>query len=207
MLAKPIFTLSLFVLVCVVNRGIHAETFNGPTVLSEQSFEELIIIGPADLKNIRAESLTVTGPLKFHRIEVSGKTTVTGPMSGLEGNFENVIVNGPFRAKKLKIRTLDVTGPAALARFTFLGDAKINGPLEAKHGHFQNLKAGSEEGGKSISFYDVTAKNMTVRRGKKEEIITLAGRTEITGEITFESEKGRIETIGNNVKVKESVQN
>jgi hypothetical protein len=206
MLTKPIFfSLSLFLMTSAAHTSINAETFNGPTVLSEKVFEDLVINGPAELKNVKAKSLTVQGPLKFHRIEITGKTSVTGPMTGVEGKLENVTVKGPFRAKKLKINTLNVTGPVAIARFTFSGDAKINGPLEAKHGHFQNLTAGSDEGGDSISLYNVTAKNIVIRKGKKDEILTLAGKTEISGKITFESGHGKIEKKGNDVKVEGNV--
>lgn len=202
MLVKPIFfNVSLLFIACAANFTLNAETFNGPTILREQSFEDLEINGPADLKHIKAKSLTDKGPLKYHRIEIDGKTSVTGPMSGLEGKFENVTVKGPFRAKRLKIGTLTVNGPTSLARFTFSGDAKINGPLVAKHGHFQNLIAGSDEGGDSVSLYDVTAKDVTIRKGKKEEILLLNGRTEITGKITFESGHGKIEKKGDHVKI------
>lgn len=202
MFAKSIFfSLSLL----AIASSINAETFNGPTVLSEKSFDELEINGPADLKHVRAKSLTVKGPLKFHRLEIDGTTTVTGPMTGIEGKFEDVNVNGPFRAKKLKIRTLNVTGPVALARFTFSGDAKIKGPLEAKHGHFQNLTAGSDEGGNSVSLYNITAKNITINKGKQEEVLSLGGKTEVSGKITFESGKGKIEKKGNDVQIEGDV--
>lgn len=208
MLAKPtFFNLSLLFMACATTCTINAEIFNGPTVLREKSFDELEINGPADLKHVRAKSLIVKGPLKFHRIEIDGKTSVTGPMSGLEGKFEDVTVDGPFRAKRLKIGTLDVTGPTNLARFTFSGDAKIKGPLDAKHGHFQNLTAGSDEGGSSVSLYNITADDIHINKGKKEEILTLAGKTVVSGKITFESGKGKIEKKGDDVKLEENVKN
>lgn len=177
---------------------IHAETFYGPTEISDKTFDELIINGPADLKAIKAKSLTVHGPLTYDDLEVSGKTVVKGPTKGQKGKFNTLSVRGPFKSEKITIASLSVWGPAQITDFKVEGATDIHGPLSAQRGVFQDFIAGSGNGGKSVELNDVAAQNIVINEGKEEETLVLSGNTVISGNVIFKSGRGRIEKkIGN----------
>lgn len=183
-----------------------AETFYGPTNLENKSFEELTIHGPADLKRVRAKSLTVNGPLRFYEIEISGTSTLKGPTKGKKGSFQEITAHGPFKAEKIVISTLTVFGPVNLEDFSIQNVTKIKGSLKADKGVFQDLFAGSKSGGESISLEDVVVKNLTVNRGKTEEVLRLSGETTISGNVKFESDHGKIEKKGSRVAIEGEIQ-
>lgn len=177
-----------------------ATTLNGPTELSSQEFKELNINGPSTLHAIQADSLTVNGPLNFIKLKVKGKIEVSGPCSGVDGEFLDVVVHGPFEGTKISAENLNVDGPVALEDFNIKGDLNINGPLKAKVGSFKDINTVQTP----VALYDVTVNNIHVKKdsgfvsannpksegyGQNNEI-KLAGKTIVSGNITFESGDG-----------------
>lgn len=178
---------------------VEANTYNGPTELSSQTFKELIINGPANLNKIKADSLTVKGLFNFSQLKVKGDTEISGPTSGEEGEFANVIIHGSFWGSKIKVANLDVDGDVTIEDFKISGNVNINGPLKAKKGSFNDINAVNTP----IALYDVTVNNITVKKDNNKDSntnaksddgnsneIKLAGNTIVSGNITFESGDG-----------------
>lgn len=175
-------------------------TFNGPVELSGQEFQELNINGPSTLHAIKADSLDVKGPLEFIKLKINGKTEVNGPSRGNDGEFGALVVHGPFEVTKFVADSLSVDGPVALEDFKITGNVSINGPLKAKVGSFNDINTVNTP----VALYDVNVNNITVKKdsgkisndavnnegyGKNNEV-KLAGKTVVSGNITFESGDG-----------------
>lgn len=183
--------------------SIQAEVLNGPTVLKDKAFGDLTINGPANLHKVKAKSLTVNGPLKFSQLDVQGPTVIDGPATGKMGSFRDLTIKGPFHGKKITLSTLKATGPTALIFFTITGNSIINGPLKAKKGRFQNLTVGPDFGAQGkVSLEDVTIENLTIKTEGGEETLELGGDSDISGKITFESKKGKVEKKISDLKIK-----
>jgi len=175
-------------------------TFNGPVELSSQAFQELNINGPSTLHAIKADSLAVKGPLDFIKLKIKGKTEISGPCRGEDGEFGDVVIHGPFEGTKIIAESLHVDGTVALEDFKIKGNVSINGPLKAKVGSFQDINTVNTP----VALYDVSVNNINVKKdsgkisndpvnnegyGKNNEI-KLAGKTIVSGNITFESGDG-----------------
>lgn len=203
--AKFIAKCSLFTVACLCfgilsySSIAKATDFNGPTELSTQEFKDLNINGPATLRAIKTGSLTVHGPLNFTQITIKGKTEISGPCSGVDGDFADVVVHGTFDGTKVKTNDLHVDGPVTLEDFKITGNVNINGPLKAKLGSFKDINTVALP----VQLYDITVNNIYVKKdqdrdgnsnttnnseGKNE--IKLAGKTIVSGNITFESGDG-----------------
>lgn len=197
---------SLFIITCG-SLGIfsysciaRATDFNGPIELSSEKFKELNINGPSTLHAIKADTLTVNGSLNFIQLSVKGKTEISGPCSGVDGEFADAVIHGPFEGTKINSESLHVDGPTALEDFKIKGNVKINGPLKAKVGSFKNIDSVQTP----VALYDVKVNNINVPKDSrmnkddnadndgyaKNNEIKLAGKTIVSGDITFESGNG-----------------
>ncbi len=186
--------------------GLHADVFNGPTSLTDKSFDTLTINGRAELRNVKAKTLVVYGPLTFNNLEISEKATITGPTIGRHAELHNITVIGPFNVKDVEMNSLDVSGPVSLREFTINGSTVVRGPLFAHDGFFQDLMVDSKEGGEVVEFSDVTVKkDLTICKGSKAETLTLKGDTDVVGNIIFESGEGKIVKEGDGIEVGEII--
>lgn len=172
-----------------------ASTFTGPTDLSSQEFKELVISGTAKLNEIKADSLTVRGPLNFNQLKIKGDTEISGPCSGEEGEFNNLAIHGTFWGSKIKIENLKVDGDVTIEDFKISGNVNINGPLKAKNGSFNDINTVNTP----VALYNVQVNNITVKKdhgntkdnaNEDNNQIKLAGNTIVSGDITFESGDG-----------------
>ncbi len=179
-----------------------ATTFNGITDLSEKSFQELVINGPATLKDIKAGKLTVNGPLTFQKIDVSGNAELNGPVKGTESHFENLMITGSIDADKMSCNNLTVIGPATLKYFTIKENAEVKGAFNADGGTIQDLSVMS-----SASLNDTTVKNVVIKHNNaydqeaKKDVLELKGKTIITGDVTFASGKGEVIVQGKDASI------
>lgn len=179
-----------------------ATTFNGITDLNEKSFQDLVINGPATLKNIKAGKLTVNGPLTFEKIEVSGNTELSGPVKGTESHFENLTITGSIEADKMSCNNLTVIGPATLKYFTIKENAEVKGTFKSEGGTVQDLSVMS-----SASLTDTTAKNVIIKHNNaydqeaKTDVLELKGKTIITGDVSFASGKGEVIVQGKDASI------
>lgn len=199
---KVNFKISMALAGLLALNTVSAETFYGVTELSSKMYDQLIVNGPATLKDIKTDNLTVHGPLTFQKIDVIKSSDISGMMQGQEGAFANLKVTGPLEAEKITCDTLSVIGPAKLKYFTVKGTTEVQGPIEFTKGNLQDLSYMA-----SGTLTDTVVKNITIKHNnasadtKKNDILKLEGNTSVTGDITFESGKGEVITAGKGVTV------
>lgn len=195
-------SLGMMVIGFLAANAAFATTFNGITDLSEKSFQELVINGPATLKDIKAGKLTVNGPLTFQKIDVSGNTELNGPVKGTEAHFENLTITGSIEADKMSCNNLTVIGPATLKYFSIKENAEVKGTFKSDGGTVQDLSVMS-----SASLTDTTAKNVIIKHNNaydqesKTDVLELKGKTIITGDVTFASGKGEVIVQGKDASI------
>ena len=153
----------------------YAKTYYGLTTLSDKKAEDITIMGTADLNQVEAKTLSVTGPLKFHKIEISDKTTVIGPLSGKEGKFGRLNVTGTMDVSKIQVN----------------GDTKIIGTLEATDATFKNIEITTHK----LELTNTLVNDIHIKKNPtsdKEQTLTIHGKSTVMGDITFDSGKGQI---------------
>lgn len=207
MLSKfKLFCFSFFSIALFSCSLTQAETFYGPTELTDKTFDELTINGPADLKMVKTKSLTVYGPLIYQDLTVTGKASLKGPAKGEKSKFNTISIKGPFKGEKVIVGSLSAWGPVWLKEFTIEGATDVHGPLRAEKGVFQDFIAGSKNGGETVELNEVVAKNIVINEGTKEEILMLSGNTVISGNVIFKSGRGRIEKKGENIVIQGKIE-
>lgn len=168
----------------------YAENFTGPTQLTSKTFDnEVTISGPATLKQVKAKSLKVNGPVEFTDLEVEQNIDIKGPIkNGQNGKFGTATITGTVQASNIEVEKLNVTGSANFTQLE-VKDAEIIGPLTAKQSHFQNLTATANE----ITLDNVQAANIIIKKdkGNVEQKVFLKGNT-VVQNINFESGKGKV---------------
>lgn len=177
-----------------------AETFMGETELSKKILDDIIILGPAHLTEIKADSLTVTGTLFFDKLDVSGNVTVVGPIKEDSTDLlcKDLDVLGTIDAKNIKCANINVVGSAKLENIETSGDVKIVGMVEIKSAILQNLHLTANE----MQLSDVNIKDITVDKiplSGDHQTLYLKGDTTV-GSVTFKSGKGTI-VMENSAKV------
>lgn len=166
------------------------QNFYGPTHLKNSTYKSLAIYGPAQLENLRSESLSVMGPLEFTNLEVLKNAEIVGPVKSSEkGRFAILKVIGSFQAEQITADTLQIIGPSQLKEVIIKGESIIYGPLHASKSRLQNLTITAKE----VELDNVSLSNIYVKKdGANEQTLVLDGNTTVTGNIIFESGKGRI---------------
>jgi hypothetical protein len=169
-----------------------ADTFRGPTELNDKDFDDLTITGSANLKDIKAKTLKIDGPTKFHDLEVTESANINGPVGGSEdGKFKNLTIQGPADMKDVIVEDFEVKGHTT-----------VMGPLSAKDGKFKDVTITSSE----ISLEHVSVNNILIKKGgDKTETVIIGGDSEINGNITFESGAGIVMIDRNKNKFKGSI--
>lgn len=170
-----------------------AETFMGATELSNNTYDSIIVLGTAQLTNIKSGSLTVTGTLSFNKANISGDVTVVGPVeeNSMDLICKDLNVLGPMRAKKVKCVNINIVGFAKLEELEATGDVKVVGGTDIEKATLKNLFLTAHE----MKLKDVTVNNITVDKiplSSEEQVLTLEGNTSVSGTITFKSGKGSI---------------
>ena len=104
----------------------HAQDYYGPTNITKANLEQSAIYGPAQLKQVKADSLTVTGTLQFNDLEVTQNAEFTGSVKDSEnGRFSHLTITGPFEAKQITANSLTVAGPVKIDNLVVQGDTDI----------------------------------------------------------------------------------
>lgn len=178
-----------------------AETFMGTTELSEKTIDNIIVFGPAQLTDIKTNSLTVTGTLSFNKVAVDGNVTVIGPIKEDSTDLlcKDLDILGTITAKNIKCNNINIFGPANLENIETTADVKIVGTIELKKAKIQNLSLTTTE----MELSDVTVRDITIEKiplSGDNQTLYLKGSTTVSGSITFKSGKG-IVIIENNAKI------
>jgi len=98
-----------------------AETYNGPTSLSQKKLQKLTIYGPADLD----------------RVNIAGKLDVSGPLEANQVQINELKVAGPVSLSNAKVGFFNIQGPLELRDSQVNGGAStLSGPLKARGSKF-----------------------------------------------------------------------
>lgn len=195
---KITFLIGFFILSCFSNQKILGEVFTGPTDLAFKVFDDLSIKGPAKLKMVKAKTLEVQGPLKFHNLAVAEKAIIKGAMQGDKGKFGPLEIEGFAEIDHVICDTLKVKGAVNANYLDVNKDAAIEGALHVHYGKFQNLIVKGNE----ITLEDVTINNIIISKNQPPSVIILKGRTLVNGNITFESNDGVVTVENSEVLIK-----
>lgn len=175
-----------------------AELFTGTTKLSNKTFEDIVVLGEADLTNIKTNSITIGGSLVFNHVDASD-VNIAGSVK--EGSSylicKDLNVGGSIIAKNIKCANINVFGAAKLENIDVSDNISIAGRLELKKAKLKNLDAATSE----IYLEDVTANDITIDTiplSSDTQKLYLKGSSIISGSIKFESGKG-IVIIGDKV--------
>lgn len=189
----------LALLVCgtFMSQNVQAESFAGIVQLKGDTLQDATFKGVVSLTDVKADSLDITGPLEFNKLEVKNDTTIVGPVEkSKEGKFNVLKVTGPFEAKDVMCTDLNVVGSVTASNLKVEKDTTIIGGFDVKNSKLNNLTITSD---KIILKDTEVSGNITVKKdtgliGKmKDQVLVLEGNTTTKGTITFESGAGKIE--------------
>ena len=145
------------------NKVSHSNTKRNITNSTSQTE---LFTGRTILKNVRKDSLNVSGPFEFDTLEVNNNTDISGPtLRSRKGKFNKLTVSGPLEATDVTCKKLDVSGPLRVENLTVDEDAIIAGPVKAT-----NMTCRTFNGSGPV----------TVTKLKVEQDATIAGRLEAT---------------------------
>lgn len=184
--------LCISLMTCV---SVFATTYNGPTNLSNQTLKDVVIHGPAQLTQVKADSLSVMGPLQFSDLQVSQDATVIGAVNNSQkGKFTALKITGPFNAKNIITDSLQVIGPVNVNGIIVSGDTVILGPLNAQNSRFNNITVTAER----VNLVNVEVNNIYVKKTGTDvkPTVILSGKTNVVGSIQFESKNGVVSIKG-----------
>lgn len=193
----------LFILVSSICSFAYGETFNGPTKLNLGIYDEIVINGPATLKLIKAQNLSIHGTLDFNRLDVAQTATINGPVKGSNGKFGKLSVTGPVNVDHIMATELQVHGPLTVSSLKISGATQIDGQVSIKDGELHSLTLSDN----SLTLENVTADKITINKlnDNAPQTLTLKGKTIVSGGISFEAGNGIVKIEGTEVEIKGSV--
>ncbi len=188
----------------------------GNTTLFDVKTEEVSVTGPLTFKNLTVahtgtltgpvegtsgqfETLVVTGPLKFETLTVQKDTVITGDASGKDGNFLNLTVVGPFNLTQTTCQNLIVTGSVETTKLIVRDKTVSVGNFNAAESQFGDMTLTAEK----VLLKETKAQNILLKKNKENGVLSwldeghpqelrLMKNSIIEGDVTFESEKGKI---------------
>lgn len=175
------------------------KSYLGDTTLSSKKFDQLKILGVANLDSIIAQEISITGPLKASNI-TADDMSVTGPMSLKTAKLKKLVITGPVSLTDVTSDTVTITGYSDFTNVTVAKNLVITGMLKATHSQFSSVTLTMSE---SI-LTESSVKSIHVKRpdsDKQHQTLMLYGNTQIDA-IEFESGHGKVHVYGKNVKVK-----
>jgi hypothetical protein len=196
-------------LVMLLTQNVQGENYMSKTLKSE-TLEDASFVGSTHLTDIKAKELSVLGSLEFHNLTVEQDADVAGPITKSEnGTFANLSVLGTFEASDIICKNLDIAGAVTATGLTVTGETSIVGSLNLKapkdSSKFPNNLHSLDISAETISLEDTnierdivvhtSLKNKAFKwLGKeKKQVLHLLGKTNVKGNITFESGVGIIE--------------
>lgn len=174
------------------------KSYLGDTTLSSKKFDQLTVLGVANLNAIIAKEISITGPLKASNI-TSDDMSVTGPMSLKTAKLKKLVMTGPVSLTDVTSNTVTITGYSDFKNVTVAKDLVITGMLKASNSRFNSVTLTMSE---SV-ITDSSATSIVVKRPDSDaqhQTLSLYGNMHIDT-VVFESEHGEVHVYGKNVKV------
>lgn len=158
------------------------KSYLGDTTLSSKKFDQLTIVGVANLDAVIAKDISITGPLKASNI-TTDTFSVTGPVSLTDVTSD----------------TVTITGYSEFTNVSVSKSLTITGMLNAKRSVFNAITLTMSE---SV-LADSSAKSIVVKHPNSDEArqkLMLYGNSHIDT-VEFESGQGEVHLYGANAKV------
>lgn len=163
----------------------------GPVNEFGKTFDNVKVTGPTKLTEVKAKSVSVTGVLTFHNLEISGDLNVTGPIENSQNlRCKNLKATGLINAENIECTTMNLTGSVTLKNVRVSGDAKMTGSIDLTDASFANLNLASN----AMNLENVNVNNIIIEEtyGTQEQVLNLKGSTSVSGDVTFKSGRGII---------------
>lgn len=153
--------------------------------------QPIAINGKATLSHKKLDSVQVNGTLKFNKLIVHEKLYVNGSIKGQKLKCKILDINGLFNGEFVEAEEVSVLGTFMGNKINISGKTSIFGLLNVSESSFADITVNGE----NIILKNSTANNIYVKKntskGTSQEL-TLAGKSTISGDVTFESGKGII---------------
>lgn len=181
----------LSVLLVFAIPSLHAAEYFGPTNLLNTQTDIIKITGPADLKKVTAERITVIGPLHFEDLNASQLLKVIGTVMGTRGDVNELNCMGWTTLSESKIQTLIVTGRLDANHIEVKDQSNITGVLTATNSKFKDITITS-----SLSTLKNSSANIILFEKNKVEkeapVLKLLESSVVNGDIIFNSQNGKV---------------
>ncbi len=145
--------------------------------------------GVSDLNDKTYDSLEVNGTLTFKNLVVTKSIVTNGSVQGGNLKCQTLKTNGSADLKGLQAQNLESNGSFIGRDIAVTGKTELNGAAEIKSGKLNEVQISSE---KSTIIDTKISGNIEVKKpGKlksKIQILELKGKTEVTGNVTFEQD-------------------
>jgi hypothetical protein len=184
----------------------------GILILLNSMLNAQVVTGNAKLEKASHESLTVAGSLEFDKLTIEQTLSVSGSAKGNSLKCNVLNVNGSFKGENIQAKNGEVNGKMSCKELTIgedlivkgrlsgqkikvSGKTSVDGNIVASESSFGDIELGTT-GNKDtyeIVLLDSKAKNILFKQTKSEsQRIYLEGKTIIEGDITFESNNGKV---------------
>ncbi|QOL19716.1 hypothetical protein [Candidatus Bodocaedibacter vickermanii] len=175
------------------------KSYFGDTTLSSKKFDQLTVLGVANLDAVTAKENSITGPLTASNI-TADTFSVTGPMSLKTAKLKKVVITGPVSLTDVTSDTVTITGYSDFTNVTVAKNLTLIGRLNALNSSFNAVTLTMSESMITDSF----AKSIVVKRPNSDDQhqkLMFYGNTRIDN-VMFESEQGEVHVVyGNKVKI------
>lgn len=147
------------------------------------------VSGSNNLQHKKFNNLTSKGYLQFSDLHITGNFTSHGSAVGEKLKCNNFVVSGSIKASDLTASFGSVKGAISAHNLNISGDLKLSGEIYITKSILGNVEITSN----AATFKDSKIHNIMVKNNNnKEQKITLANKTIISGDVTFESGNGKI---------------
>lgn len=188
----------VFVGILTILPPAFGKSYLGDTTLSSKKFDQLTVLGVANLDSIIAKKISITGPLKASNI-TSDDMNVTGPMSLKTAKLKKLVVTGPVSLTDVTSDTIMITGYSDFTNVTVAKDLIITGIIKASNSRFNSITLTMSES----MITDSAASSIVVKCPDSDapyQTLSLYGNIHIDT-VKFESGHGKVHVYGKNVKV------
>jgi hypothetical protein len=174
------------------------KSYFGDTTLASKKFDQLTILGVANLDGVTATEISITGPMTAATITANA-IEVIGPVKLIKSHLKKVLITGPVSLNKVKSDTVTITGYSDFTDVSISKSLTITGMLNASHSRFNTVTLTMSE---SV-LKDSLAKSIVVKCPDSDEShqkLMFYGNTRVDM-VEFESGHGEVHVYGKNVKV------
>ncbi len=197
----------------------NAKHYMGAAKLSGEKGAEVQIDGYASIKKSEFKSVKVNGALDFEKLKVAGILQVAGAANGEKLECQALLVHGGLEAEDIRAESVKVDGSFAGEDIKISGDLEVNGALSGENYEVKGMTrvAGGleldestlvhlEVSGNKVILDDSFVASILIKAESKHKAqkVILNGKTQIAGDIVFESGEGEVE-LGRDAGVKGQV--